>query len=286
LRPTSTSLTNPLLLIEPPAGDASKTPLIFGGKGVTVSYVLSSSGEWLVGVGTDDLFGQGDYILRVSCGIDPEPLSPQNCVTQEFICGQTAEWNLTNQSCRFATGNRVYNDFHVYGVAGDVLNIEMSASAFTPLFGIYDSRNTLLAQSGSPSGSRVTATFLVPRSGDYYIAATSNQESAAGFFSLSLKCSASGCLEPLIFPEPSDMSVPFGSRASVTVSVNAATTVSYEWYDAGSLPTLVASSPTLVTAPVTQTQTYYLRVTTVCGDATSRTFRVIPTISRHRAARH
>ena len=103
VRPISQTLTNPTVAIVPPAGDASKTPIVFGaGGGVSAFYVLSSSGKWRVGIGTRDLFATGDYFVSIQCFTDTDPTAPQNCVYQELLCGQGAWWYLTSQSCRFS----------------------------------------------------------------------------------------------------------------------------------------------------------------------------------------
>src|ERR1700682_4876938 len=73
VRPLSPSLTNPMIVLAPPIGDASKTPIIRGGAGTEVIYKLSSSGVWAIGVGTADLFASGKYLVHLSCLSDDDP---------------------------------------------------------------------------------------------------------------------------------------------------------------------------------------------------------------------
>ena len=77
-RSLSPTYTSPIVSIAPPPGDGSK-PIVLGGGsgGATVEYVLSSSGQWRLGVTTFDLFAFGDYATSLTCEPDPAPELPQ-----------------------------------------------------------------------------------------------------------------------------------------------------------------------------------------------------------------
>ena len=187
--------------------------------------MLATTGTWDVAAGTADLFGSGDYAVQLTCVRDPAPMEPHNCFALPLLCNQTAEWDLTNESCRWDDGSGVYNDFQIDGVAGDVLNVDMTGIGFTPLFGIYTESGSLLASS-TLSGGHAKATFFVPAAGVYHVLVTANEDRAAGPFTVSVSCGLSGCLEPIILQQPaSTVVVPFGQRATLTASANAAVAV-------------------------------------------------------------
>jgi hypothetical protein len=290
VRPQSTTYTAPLALLAPPVGDASKTPLISGGVGAaTVSSVLTSTGSWTGAVGSSNLFSSGDYAARSFCEPDPDPSSPPGCVTQTLLCNQRASWYLTNQSCRFsgADSGFVYADFEIYGVPNDVLQIDL-ISDFAGGFGVIPfNGQTYLATSTFVSNSEQIANFLVPSVGFYEIIVTTQQPQTVGFFSLSVKCSSSGCIEPLVIQQPQDIKVPFGQHATIQASANGMTP-HFDWYDATSgLPTLAANTATLQTIPVTAQRTYYFVASNACGTDTSALVRVTPLApSRSRAVKH
>lgn len=288
VRPLSPGLTNPSVIIVPPAGDASKTPYVFGrGGGVSVGYVLSSSGTWAVAVGTRDLFATGDYMLSIRCVDDDNPTLPQNCIDQNLQCGQTAAWYLTSQSCRFSSASsRLYAAFSIYAVAGDVLSIEENSPDFRPLFGVYDPAGNLVGSSTSPSSGPATLLYTVPSTGLYGIAATSALDLATGFFTLSVSCSQSGCLEPLALSPIQNITVPYGGQASLTFEVSATEPLSYSWTqlspDLGSF----AAGRTFLTPPLFQTSSYYAQASNRCGSVTSSTVTVTVQPPRKRPVRH
>lgn len=275
------AFNEPLAAIVPPLGDASKTPIIFGGRlGATVTFVMGSTGRWRIGVGSSDIFATGDYIVAVSCSPDTEPSLPQNCIPQMMLCGQTATWELTGQSCRFSNSDTTYQEFQIYGVAGDVLTTTLLTNDFDPLFGIYDlDTNNLLA-----SGTR-NLSFTFPKTAMYSVLATSEQPRSTGFFGLQLTCSVSGCLEPLVTLQPADVSVPTGQRATLTTAANG-TDVHIDWYDVREVPgTFVGSGNSFTTPPITSTQYYQATARNSCGAMQSRIVTVTRTNFRRRAVR-
>jgi hypothetical protein len=287
IRALSPSLTKPLIGILPPAGDASKTPVIYGGKGgATVGFVIGTTGNWTLAAGTDDLFGSGDYAVELACQRDPAPSEPHNCFALPLLCNQTAEWSLTNESCRFNDGRAVYQDFVIQGVAGDVLNVDMTATGFTPLFAIYSADYARVASASLVAG-HAKATFFVPTSGEYHILTTSNDDLKTGPFSVTVSCGLSGCLSPLILQQPAaNIVVPYGQRATLTGSANATADVQFEWFDARDIPTSVGHGATFQTPAVTAKQTYYYTARTACGQASSGLITVAPSSGRRRSVGH
>ena len=289
VRPQSPSFTAPLAVLATPVGDASKTPLISGGSGAaTVSAVLTSTGTWSAGVGTSNLFSSGDYAARLLCIADPSPSLPPGCVTQTLLCNQRASWYLTNQSCRFsgADSNFVYAQFEIYGVPGDVMTIDL-ISDFQGGFGVIkDNGTSYLLISTFITNSHQQAFFSAPTAGFYEIVVTTAQPQQTGFFSLSVNCSSSGCIEPLIIQQPQDVKAILGQRPVLQASANG-TSPHFEWFDESiGLPVSVATGATFQTPPLTRQSTYYYIASNACGEDRSSAVRVTPVPSRTHAVKH
>lgn len=288
LRPQTSTYKSPVLFIAPPSSDASSTPLVYGGTAGTVTYQLGTTGSWHYLAGTTDLFSHGAYILSTECENDTLPATEQACIDQNLLCNQTLEWSLSNQSCTFANGpQRLFAPIDVWGVVGDVLRIDMVAD-FPPNIGVY--RNgSLVSPVAAITTTTASITFVVPSTGWYLIAATSQVDRQVGRFSLKMTCTASGCLWPLITQQPSGTSVPYNGRATLTVAADAVSAVRYDWYESdGGLPSLVATTTDnhFVTPPLTSPKTYFVEVTNACGSAMSNAALVTVESGRRRAVRH
>lgn len=287
--PLSSLLTNQTIILAPPTTDASTPPQLWGGKAAAVSYVLSSTGAWALGVGTRDLFASGDYIVALTCEPDPDPSEPQSCVYQDILCGQTGAWFLASQSCRFESDpNRVYAVFTIYGVAGDLLNVELVATAFEPLFAIYDAEQggAPLATSQSATSTKDTLNYQLPHEGYFDVLVTSNNNQGVGFFTLTVNCLNSGCLPPLLVEQPADRVVPFGSRATLNAFAVAVRGLQYTWFDRSGLPVAIGTGATFITPPVIARQSYSVTARVPCGSVESRLFTVSPAAARRRPVRH
>jgi hypothetical protein len=290
VRRRDSSYTNPLLYVKPPLQDASHTPIVWGNIASTLNYRLGTSGQWSYYVGTTDLFSHGSYILSTFCDQDSTPSVGQSCIYQDVLCGQTFGWNLTSQSCTFQGGQRLYQPIRIYGVAGDVLNIEMDSSDFRPLFGIYSDDGVLLASSQTVSASRQTMLFVVPSTGFYHVDATSQADQQVGAFAVHIDCSLSGCLWPLITQQPQGTSVPYGASALLSVQADAISPVTFELWEAPRIglpfPVSSGSSPLFTTPPLTETTGFYVKAQNACGYDTSQTVTVVVRPPRRHAARH
>ncbi|HXI13297.1 MAG TPA: hypothetical protein VNM92_11750 [Thermoanaerobaculia bacterium] len=288
-RALSTTLTNPYLTLEAPAGDGVIPPVVTGSRGGTIRYTLSSTGRWKVLAGSRDRFASGDYLISLSC-VAPSatPTEPQSCVLQGLQCGQTSEWALSQQSCRFPSPPQdPYAGYEIYAVQGDVLAIEMSSSTFQPLFALYGPRNELILSSRVLREGTDGAVFTVPFSGYYRIAATTKESLTGGAFSLRVDCAISGCLAPKILSQPQDIAVSPGQRATLSVELHQIGRVTADWFrlDDSNVPVLAGSGTTFMTPPVTGGVSYFVSVRNECGQETSRVVRVLPRIDRRRAAR-
>jgi len=92
----------------------------------------------------------------------------------------------------------------------------------------------------------------------------------------------STCAAPGITSQPSTSPVPYGSSATITVSASG-TSAQYQWYDDTAQPISGATGSTYVTPPLTQAQTYYVRIFNSCGlvmsNMVTTSFCTPPTIS-------
>ena len=94
------------------------------------------------------------------------------------------------------------------------------------------------------------------------------------------------CSAPAIVAQPSQVSVAGGTSARVTIAA-AGASLSYQWYQGPVFDftkPVGRSSPTLITAPVTATTQYWVRVSSACGAVSSATITVAPT-ARRRSSR-
>jgi hypothetical protein len=286
----TSNFQQPLVTLVPPKGDASKVPVISGGSGgATLSYVLGSTGRWQIAVGSSDPFASGEYLVSLKCGPDPNPGLPAGCLGQTVLCGQKVQSSLSGQSCRFSNSpNRGYEEYDIFGHAGDVVTVTMdSFFQFTPLFGIYDADTfELLASSLNAGNGKQILSFSFPSTKEYAIIATSSQDSATGPYELTVQCSASGCLSPLLTSTPSSMHVPFGQRATLTAAASG-TNVQLKWFDSADVPaTQVGTGPSFTTPAVTSTQFYTVTAVNECGAESSSIVKVEPAAGRRRSVTH
>jgi hypothetical protein len=172
-------------------------------------------------------------------------------------------WNLTSQSCQFAGARRLFQPVEVYAVAGDVLNIQMHSSDFTPLFGIYDDQDKLLQSSLPAVAGTSSLSFPISQTGFYHIDATSTVDLQTGAFSLTVNCSASGCLYPKFLTQPSSLHVTYGTSPTVVADVSAVQQPRYDLYDAiTGRPVGSFNAPNIKIPVVTGRSVYYIRAST------------------------
>ena len=287
VEPLDASLTNPLLLLDPPIGDASKTPTVAGAGTPTISYVLGSSGQWTVGVGTLDLFAGGRYRVSLLCQPDPAPSEPQNCVDQALECAQSFDWFLTATSCRFTQAdNRAYAYFFTRLSAGDLIRIVAHSNAFDPGVAIYRGGGSPLASAWGKQYSQDAAfNYDVPASDEYQIAVYGPNASSAGEFFLAATCPIQ-CQGPAISREPIDQTVRSGDRATLSVDATGTTPLLYAWHDAIDSLTTAGVGQQFVTPPLTTRAKYFVNVSNACGITTSRLVTIDVQGSHRHAVKH
>jgi hypothetical protein len=288
--PTSPSFTNPVIVLVPPASDASKTPLVEGPAPVTLRYLLASTGTWSIGVSTTDLFATGSYNISLSCDIDTSS-EPQNCVFQELACSQRLDWELTSASCRFTPpGNTVFAGFFLPSDVGTTITITaQTIGDFRPRAEIFEScSSAALAFDTTRTNTSATATYTITRPGDYYGIVTSVDDFGVGFFTVNVTCVLPPCAPPVIINQPASVTLPAGSTAFVSVDAIGTAPFHYRWTELGDpLTTIGTDSPQFKTPVLQRTQQYQVVVSNACGSVTSQTATVTVTQPpRRHAAKH
>jgi hypothetical protein len=168
----------------------------------------------------------------------------------------------------------------IYGIAGDAFGVTMNAEAFTPAFGIYDERDRQLAVSPRTDTRTASHVFVVPASGWYWIAATSELPGTVGDYTINVECATSGCLPPLLLNQPKDIAADPGRAIPLALDIDAVGPLKVQLRDAGN-DVVAESSSAAFTIPATVAAgRYVIRVETPCGEAVSRVF----TITRGSAA--
>jgi hypothetical protein len=290
VRPLSATYTKPYISLLSPLGDPADPPTIYGGNGgASIWYKLSSSGIWIVTVSTEDLFAAGPYVLHIYC-YEPEPETPQSCIFQYLLCGQTAEWQLNADSCKFTNDNSVYAGWWIYAVEGDRLQFEQTSFSFEPLFGLYR-EGELLRSSSRDSSFRAEMSYVVRETGWHYFLTTSVEDARGGSIDVKLDCQGSGCTWPYLVSEPpSATTVTRGTSATLPFTVNAVGGYTVRLMDPNPLEgtvftTVSALATSITTPPVTRPATYVLDVENACGTWVSNPFTVAPEVSRRRSVR-
>jgi hypothetical protein len=290
LYPLSPSLTNTTITLIP-ADHASTAPLFTGGNGGAIS-LFPPVGPWTLTVGTRDAAAEGDYIVALACSAVLFGGASLDCVDQYISCGQTVEWIVTPESCRFTSPTDLaFASFLFYGIAGDTVSIEMESSDFSPRFGIYEHvrQGHPLVLSTAVTPEKDALEWKVPQTGVYQI--TARQRSSPGGygrFKLTVHdCQSPACLPPALLREPADVVVPYGSRATLSADAIGLATLRYVWYDRSSvLAPAVGEGQRFTTPPITTMQWYGVSAMTPCGTADSRVVTVRPGAARDRPARH
>lgn len=286
LRPLAPTYTNPLLVLGPPPGDASKTPATVGGRYGALWFRATSTGNWRVSAGSADLSARGAYALHIDCVPDEAPGSPPGCIVQELACNQVGVWTLDASSCKFDDGDP-YNEWAIWGVAGDVLRLEMTGTGFGPLFGIYD--ETRLLKSSTNDGSRgAVMTYTIPKTGWYWVVPTTRDNNMGGAYQIKMTCAASGCLQPYFTAPVADVTVPDGGvLLTPQVDQYGGEPQTLELVDASNGGVYAQTQGPSVMAPeVTKATRVFLRASNECGSNNSNVFTIRPEGGRRRTVRH
>lgn len=276
MRPAGAPLSEPRLSMDTGLPDFH-APVVTGGKTSTLRYVLPRDGTYVVTAESSSR-----YLFALDCAATTNPAIPRDCVRQYLTTGETVQWELTADACRFSDANRLATPFYLYGIAGDPVTITLNSVPFLPRIAVYTfySVEPLLIVD-APS-----ATFIPPATDRYWVMATTARTETTGSYQLTMSAPASGCALPIIVHEPPDVTVPYGERATLTADVDPTSPDAvWEWLDMSGLPSIAGSQPQLVTPPVTARQFYAAHVTTGCGTVTTRMITVSPELVRRHATR-
>ncbi|HVG22635.1 MAG TPA: hypothetical protein VND45_00650 [Thermoanaerobaculia bacterium] len=285
LRPLDSTLTNPSLVLFPPAGDPAHAPGLFGGRHAELWYELTSNGTWRVGVTSEDRFASGDYALHFDCYTDEQPARGAGCTAQYLTCGQTGAWYLDNSGCRFPGTADPYNVWWIWGAAGDTLQLQMTADGFTPVMAISPEGGAVV-QTSTPAGANsATLTYTFFSSGYYRIIAYATESRATGFYFITTSCNTSGCVFPYIDP--------FGAVTVPARGASATLNPTIRSYGGGPLTLqlleaakVIATSTTgsIATPAIDGPRRFQLRVINECGAWTTEPFTVQPREAAKRRA--
>src|SRR5205807_983738 len=138
-----------------------------------------------------------------------------------------------------------------------------------------DSGNT-----GSPVSGATSATFNTPAittTKKYWVKVGNGCGTAD---SATIVLTPSACTKPAILSDPQSQTVLTGSSVTLTVGHNGTSPFTYQWYQGstGNTQTPVGQNQQSFTTPVlTQTTSYWARVSNTCGSADSATATITVT---------
>ncbi|HET7434553.1 MAG TPA: hypothetical protein VFN10_07570 [Thermoanaerobaculia bacterium] len=266
-------LTNPALFVDAPSGAAQVPPSVGSGSAAVVAFRTIAAGTWSVAVSSDDAFAQGAYVLTVTCRA--RSAGGLECVQQELLCGNVAYGRISPESCIFNNVTRGYESWRIYGRAGDAFTLKMTSFDFQPVMGVYD--NSGLLQSSIAANSYTSnLTFIVQKTGWYYVLATSTVNGEIGDYTLELSCFNSGCLQPVLTQPIGDIRAPIGSSPSLDLKVSYAGPLTVSLYEDLSTVTTGSSTHLDLPAVTTAPHAYHVQLSTPCGSSESNTFLVMP----------
>lgn len=264
----------PYLDLEPPPGDDAITPSPYGGKSITLNYVLTSTGNWTINVGTTDQTGSLDYRLRAFS--HPVDYSG-NCEPQPAACGQSWTWSITPTSCSFSDTGAAYAPFYLYLDQGDRVKLDVGSADYDP--GVVLWRTD---EHGYPVGNPVASdygpfahlTYNVKTLGLYMIGSYDSTMDGYGQFSLDITCNTI-CTPVSIAEHPPSETVS-GGPINLAVTVLGAGPFTYQWFEGetGDVHHLVGSQATLHLDAVAAPTSYWVRVRNACSRADSNVARV------------
>jgi len=102
---------------------------------------------------------------------------------------------------------------------------------------------------------------------------------------------STSCIGASITTQPGNVTVPFGSPATLSVVASGKAPLSYQWFRGTkgdtSNPVSGATSATLITGPITAQTQFWVHIQNECGQADSNAATVnVTRAARGRAARH
>jgi hypothetical protein len=285
--PLDSTLTSTSITLLAPDGDHAVIPSIGGAGTPRMRFLLTSTGEWTVVVGSLNDGDTGRYRLVMRCADASIEAKRKLCMPQPFSCGQTARWEVSPSSCPFSN-HGVYANYEVNAINGMEMKFRVHSDDFDPKVAIYDlevSGDALAHGAGKQSTTDAQLTYT-GGTGTYNVAAYSADDTRFGTFTLYGDCAPPPvCVPPLITAQPRSMSIPFGGSATLSVTISASSPLTYAWRDSyGPLP--ISTSPTLTVTNLRETESYAVQVTNSCGYTTSATATVVVESPHHRAVRH
>ena len=280
LRALSTSFTTPMLMVFAPPGNATKPAAAIAKRGVAkVRVLLTSSGEWGIGVATMDLFAHGDYVLVVRCA-SPGSIPPDSaCLEQEVRCGGSILWSLDATSCRFVGGKGAHAQVRIQGRRGSSTHVQVFSTSFKPAVALWDGKEYVAM--GSSSDSQLSSfRFTFPDDRAYWIVSAAYNEGEGGDFMVMADCLFESCVPPIMLEHPKSIEVGWGKSVSLSAEAHGTAPMSYAWYSSD--PNAIWTGQTITHSSVTQTMSVWTIARNACGTVTSGTANIEVKKSRRR----
>lgn len=286
LRAIDPTFSNVRFVAVSPSGDGTLAPGFFGGAFSEISVATgSTAGYWTFGVSSEDVFSRGRYAIEFSCSKDTEPNEPAGCVEQRISCGQRSVARMDANACRL-TDNRAAHYYAIYAQAGEFVGLTMTAT-FNPVFALYDAATSAkLVNSSGISQSKSVLNATIPKSGWYFVIATTSSPPESGAYTLELACpQTSGCLHPLFYDEIQDVTASFNATPQISLPVHyIGEAPRFDLFVSDPTFLFVKSftSATVALPPVGKSASYFVRATNPCGFHNSNIFTVGPESSSKR----
>ena len=232
-----------------------------------LKYAANASGLWITSV-VDGSMGFG-----ISMAIDSD-----NKVHISYPAS-------TSSALKYATNasdSWVVSTIDSGGIVGDYSSIAIDSYGKIHI-SYFDNTNADLKYATNAFGTWVTSTLdsVGIVGGFTSIAVDSNDKVHISYYDGTngdLKYATNACTMPIITTQPQTQTIQSGQTASMSVGVSGTTPFSYQWYKGSSgdtsSPITGAIADSYTTPPLTQTTTYWVRVTNSCGSVDSNTATV------------
>ena len=206
-------------------------------------------------------------------------VAAQQCTTKLITCNSHISDRLENSHCFFSTGG-IYASYYFTAVAGEHLDVFMRTNSFEPQLFLYTPAGGYPIAVGDPAITIVELQYDIPTSGTYYLAATSNNQTAGtGAYAIDFYCSVF-CSPAVILSTPtaSSYSVEPGARVIVTANADGTPPLAYAWFDDNDPLSVIGNTASMTTPPLFKSTRFHVNVINSCGsiDGYTQTIQVQP----------
>jgi len=209
-------------------------------------------------------------LLAAAAVTVPEIAAQQQCTTTPLVCNTHVGGDLRNAFCHFSTGG-IYASYSINAVAGETVDIFLTAYAFRPRIFLYNSSSPTAVAVDNPGSTITELIYNIPSNGTYYLTVTSEgYTSVTGSYIIDFYC-LGGCVGPTI--RMPAVAVPpnanFGDRVTLSVAADGTAPLAYTWYFSSDPLSGIGYAATITSPPLLATSTFGVRVSNPCGSAES-----------------